>query len=103
MLWTLLTLTSSVSFLAGSVSAARLASAGFFGYLLAVVIGLLLAAANAWAMYKVLDNLVRLSPRWSESEWFGVAIFSAIVLFWLPLATFLGYWVGAAAIRTALH
>ena|SRR5205807_7439288 len=53
MLLTLLTATTSTTFFASAVIAARHAKAGLSGYVLAIIIGLLLAICNAWTLYKV--------------------------------------------------
>jgi hypothetical protein len=52
MLWSLLTLISSLTLMASSLVAARQASAGFGGYALAVIIGLVLGVCNAWTLYR---------------------------------------------------
>jgi hypothetical protein len=47
MLWTLLTLISSATFIAGAVESAQNAAADVGGYVLAITIGLLLGVCNA--------------------------------------------------------
>jgi len=102
MLLTLLAAVSSVTFLASAVLAAKNTHAAIGGYVLAIIIGLLLAACNAWVVYKAGERVANLTSSSSQSrqEWFGRAFFLAILL-WLPLAAFLGNWVALAVMRFA--
>jgi hypothetical protein len=104
MLLTLLTGTSSATFFAAAVVAARHAKAGLGGYALAIIIGLFLAVCNAWILYKLGDILAGLTRSHSEAQqnrW-GRAAFVAMVL-WLPVAAFLGDWVASAAMRLVVR
>jgi hypothetical protein len=79
---------------------AKHARAGFGAYALAVTIGLLLGACNAWALYAVADTVADRSKRSSESlqEWCFRALYLAATV-WIPFAVFLGNWVTRAAMR----
>ena len=100
MLWTLLTVTSSATFLLGALSSARDGKVGFGGYAFAITVGLLLGACNAWTMYKVAGAVAGRSKRYSESvqEWCFRALYFAAML-WIPFAAFLGDWVTSVAMR----
>jgi len=102
MLLTLLAASSSVTFLASAVLAAKHEHAALGGYLLAVLVGLLLAACNAWVIYRAGDRLAGATASSSKArqEWFGRAFF-LVFLLWLPLAAFLGNWVTLAVMRFA--
>jgi hypothetical protein len=103
MLLTLLAATSSVTFLISAVLAARHANAPLGDYVVAIVIGLLLAACNAWMVYKAGGILADLTKSWSQSrqEWAGRAFF-LVMLLWIPFAAFFGDWVTLAAIRLGI-
>ncbi len=100
MLWTLLTVTSSATFIASTVVSAKHAKAGVGSYALAIAIGLLLGACNAWSMYKVGRTVAGRTKAYSESqqEWCFRALYLAATL-WIPVAAFLGDWVTSAVIR----
>ena len=100
MLWTLLTLTSSVVFFVAAIGSAVHAKAGFGGYTLAVVFGLVLGSCNFWTMEKVAATIVdRLKP-YSESfrEWCLRALYFAAFL-WAFCAAFLGEWLTSSVVR----
>jgi hypothetical protein len=92
MLLTLLAAVSSVTFLASAVLAAKNTHAAIGGYVLAIIIGLLLAACNAWVVYKAGEHVANLT---SSSSFF------LAILLWLPLAAFLGNWVALVVMRFA--
>lgn len=100
MLLTLLTATASLTLFASAFLAARHAQAAPSGYLLATVIGLLLAVCNAWGEYRIADRLANLTGSWSQSQqdWWGRA-FSVVMLLWLPIAAFIGTSLSCAALR----
>jgi hypothetical protein len=100
MLWTLLTVTSSVTFIASAVLSAKHANAGFGSYVLAITVGLLLGVGNALAMYKVSGTVASRSKQYSQSlqEWCFRALYLAAAM-WIPFAAFLGDWVTSAAMR----
>lgn len=102
MLLTLLAAVSSVTLLVSAVLAARHEHAALGGYLLAIVVGLLLAACNAWMIYKAGNLLANRTSSSSKprQEWFGRAFF-LVILLWLPLAAFIGGWVASAVMRVA--
>ena len=100
MLWTLLTVISSLTFLVAAVGTAQIAKVGFGGYAVAMVIGTVLGACNAWALQRVAAAVVDRSVRYSEKlrEWcLGVLYVAAAV--WALLAAFLGAWITSAAMR----
>ena len=53
MLWTLLTLTSSATLIAGAFSSAKHANAGEDIYVIAIISGVSMGACNALTMYKL--------------------------------------------------
>jgi hypothetical protein len=93
---------SSTTFFASAVLAARHEHPAFGGYILAIVVGVLLAGCNGWIMYKAAEVLANLTTASSASRqgWWGRA-FSLVVLLWLPLAAYLGDWVSSTMIRLA--
>lgn len=102
MLWTLLTVISSASFLSGAVIAARLAKAGVTGYILVLIGGLELAVLNAWALEKVADvteGLLKSSDAPRQERWLG-ALYVAVAV-WPFVAVFLSRWVFSAVFRLA--
>src|SRR5262245_479387 len=100
MLLTLMTATSPVTFLASAIFAARHEHASLEGYVTAILIGLLLAVCNAWAIYGVCGKFANLTSPHSISrkEWYGRA-FVLIMVLWLPVAAFFGDWVTSAVVR----
>ena len=100
MLLTLMTASSSVTFFVSAVLVAKHVNASLGGYLMAILVGLLLAVCNAWTVHKVGEILAKLTSSWSKSrqDWCGRAFFIAMLL-WLPFAAFLGDWVTSAAMR----
>jgi hypothetical protein len=101
MLLTLLTATSSATFFASAVLTARHQHAALGGYVLAIIIGSLLAACNAYVLYKAGDVVASLTRSSSKSmqEWCGRAFF-LVTLLWIPTAAFLGNWTTSAAMRS---
>ncbi len=102
MLLTLLAVLSSTTVLVGAVLAARLGHAQLGGYLLAIAIGLPLAAFNLWMVHKagfVLACFTRSISDLSQN-WFGKAFCSACLL-WTVCAGFVGFWAASAVIRFA--
>jgi hypothetical protein len=100
MLWTLLTATSSVTFIASAVLSARHAQVGFGSYVLAITIGLLLGTCNAVTMYKVAGSAEVQLRHHSESlqRWCFNALYVAAAL-WILFAAFLGEWAATVALR----
>jgi hypothetical protein len=100
MLLTLLAVLSSTTMLVGAVLAAKLGHAQLGGYLLAIIIGLPLAAFNLWMVHKVgflLANVTR-SRSEPEQNWFGKA-FSLAFLLWAACAGFVGFWAASVMMR----
>ena len=100
MLWTLLTLMSSVSYIFSAIMTAKNAQAGVGGYALAIIIGLLLGVCNAWALQRVGAAAHDRSKRHSEKlrEWWLGALYVASVA-WVLVAAFLGAWLTSVAMR----
>src|ERR1700691_5402267 len=100
MLLTLLTALTSATFFASAVLAAKHQHAAVGGYLLAIVVGLVLAACNGWVIYKAGAALAHVTASSSKTgqEWSGRAFF-LLILLWLPLAAFLGNWMTSAVVR----
>ena len=83
--------TSSASLFGGAMAAAPTVRAGSGGYVVAVAVGALLGAGNAWAVYQTGFALGRLLIGVSDSQqtvW-GVA-FAIVIFAWMPVASFLG-------------
>lgn len=102
-LLTLLEASSSVTFLAGAVLAARHKHAGLHEYVLAIVVGLVLAGCNARAVHmaaEVVANRTTSIPE-SRQAWLG-PVFCLLVLLWLPVAAFLGNWIATVMLRFAI-
>jgi hypothetical protein len=100
MLWTLLTLISSLTFLLAAVVTAHNAKVAFGGYAVAIAVGLVLGLSNAWALERVAavagDRLERESEKFRE--WcLGVLYVAAAV--WALVAASLGAWITSAAMR----
>ena len=80
MLWTLLTLISSLTLIVSAVMTPKQANAALGGYALAVIVGLVLAACNLWALERVcasVDGRVHRASR-AQQEWFlGVLYLAA--------------------------
>ncbi len=100
MLVTIMTASSSLTFFVSAVLAARHAHAGLGDYVLAIIIGLVLAACNARMLYRAGDILADVTISWSLSrqELCGRGFF-LVMLLWLPFAAFLGDWVTSLAMR----
>ncbi len=100
---TLLELTAtmtSVAFFASAVATAKHTNAGLGGYIVAIIIGSLLAIANAWGLYKIVRILADLpiSLTRKQEEWFGVA-FWLLVLLWGLVGAILAGWVTSAILQ----
>jgi hypothetical protein len=94
---------SSMTLFAGAVVAANAQRASSSGYMVAVLVGVLLAGLNAWIVYRTATVLARFTSSCSPSrqEWAGRTFFLAIVL-WLPLAAYLGDVVSSVFVRLAM-
>ena len=100
MLWTLLTLVSSLSIVFSAVVTAKDAHASASGYALAIAIGLALGTCNAWAFERVAAASHRGSTRYSEilrERWLGALYVAGVA--WALIASFFGAWVTSAAIQ----
>ena len=100
MLWTLLTLTSTVTFIGTAVETAKRANSGFAGFALAMTVGILLAVCNAWVTYQIGEGAQRRLSSGSVrgSKW-GLRVLYTAAALWIPCATFLGDWAATLAIR----
>jgi hypothetical protein len=97
MLFTLLTVCSSVNILAGAVLGAKQARAGLGGYSLAIAVGLFLAACNAWGLYKMAEAVEKhVGP--AQREWLARALLP-VMLVWVLLSVFFGDWLVMALLR----
>ena len=90
MLLTLMIATSSMTIFASAVLPARHEHAALGGYVVAILIGVLLAGCNAGIVNEA-ANALAFSSSYSTSrqQWWGRAFFLVIPL-WLPLAAYLG-------------
>ncbi len=100
MLWTILTLISSVMFCVVPFMSARRESAEAAEFALAVTVGLLLAVGNAWSLYKAAHSLAHRPTQYSEAaqEWFFGGLYSVATL-WIPIAGFLAHRLTSTIIR----
>ena len=100
MLWTLLTLTSSGSLVAGAVVAANHSRLGIGGYAFAITIGLLLGGLNFWATEKVAASVVDRLGRHlhlAQESLLNALYFAAAL--WILLAILVGEWITSAAMH----
>jgi hypothetical protein len=100
MLWTLLTLTSSLCLFVGAVGAATHAHAGAGGYALTIAAGIVLAVCNAWVFEQVARAGLLFFEHRSRSfeRWCGGAVFVAAYL-WGLVAVVIGQHVGSLLVR----
>lgn len=100
MLLTLLALLSSTTLLVGAVLAARLQHSVLGVYVLAVAIGLLLAASNLWTVHKAGFLWARATQSKPEARQnlIGKA-FCAVSLLWAVCAEPVGFWVTSSILR----
>jgi hypothetical protein len=102
MLWTVLSLASSLALFVSAVLAATRTGAGVGWYTLVTTTGLLLGASNAWAFERVARIVENRSKRYSEraQEWhLGVVYFAALL--WVPFAALVGEWAALAMLWLA--
>ena len=100
MLLILLAIMSSTTLLVGAILAASLPHAGFVSYVLAIVVGVALAAFNFW-MIRIAGLRLADLPQ-SRSEHAGDKlgkIFCIVVLLWTGCAGFVGFWGASASLR----
>ena|SRR5437899_4291243 len=101
MLWTLLVMINSGSFISGALLWMTEHGKSTFGaYTFASLIGLVLGVSNARLLYKVTDAFTERIQKYSEStqERYLRTLYVAAVL-WMPVAAVIGYWVTWAAMR----
>jgi uncharacterized membrane-anchored protein len=99
-LWDFLTLVCCVAPIGGVVAEAKIAKAGFGGYVLAITIALVLGLCGAWAMRivgKTVADRVRRHPG-SPWERYLVALYFAAIL-WMALVIFLGSLMSSTMLR----
>jgi hypothetical protein len=100
MLLILLAIMSSTALLVGAILAASLPHAGFVSYLLAIVVGIALAASNFWMIRRVGLRLAELPQSRSEQSGDRLGqIFCIVVLLWAACAGFVGFWGASASLR----
>ncbi len=94
------TYTTSLALFTGAVHGAYRARAGPGGYLLAIIIGLLLASCNVWGLFKVVGFLAERTKSYSETlqNLFGL-VFLLLFLLWVLVAISIGGWVTSAVLR----
>jgi hypothetical protein len=99
-LWHLLIATSSSPFLGGAVAAVRVTSGGARNYLVATVIGILLAVANAWTWSKVAATVDRHIKAFSDAdrEWYLPLLYLAVAI-WGLCAGPVGLWIALGSLR----
>jgi len=103
MLLILLIVVSSVVIVVCAVSEAVGDHATLIGYCVAVAVGALLAACNAWGMNRLVARLAKITvsmPPVSQ-EWAGSVFWAAVMLVWLPLIGFVATWCASIALRVA--
>jgi hypothetical protein len=93
---------SSVTFFAGVVLTAIKAHVALGDFILVVVVGILLAGCNAWAIYKICMVLANFTASWSESrqKWCG-GVFILIFMTWTLLSAYIGSRMALAVLRLA--
>ncbi len=99
-LWDLLTALCFVMPIAGAVASARLAKAGFRGYVLAIIVGFALRLCCAWTMLivgKAAAAHIKRHPESVQERHFGALYFGAIL--WIAFALFIGGWVSSVSTR----
>jgi hypothetical protein len=81
-LWHLLIATSSSAFLGGAVAAVHVTSGGARNYLVATLVGILLAVANAWTWSKVAGTVERHIKAFSDAdrEWYLRLLYLAVAI-----------------------
>jgi ABC-type polysaccharide/polyol phosphate export permease len=100
MLWTLLTLISSFLFLISAVAAATHAKVGIESYLVAIILGLLLAVCNFLMMEKAANSIVESSKSLShaaQNRRLRLLYISACI--WALVAAFVGEKVTSLILR----
>ena len=99
-LWHLLIATSSSAFLGGAGAAVLVTSGGARNYLVATLIGILLAVANAWTWSKVAGAVERHIKAFSDAdrEWYLRLLYLAVAI-WGLCAGPVGLWIALGSLR----
>ena len=102
-LWDLLLVLSSTMLIAGGIAEARIAKAGLVVFALTVVIGVVLAVANAWAVHTAGNRIYAYLRRDPEArEWKYFLALYLPLLVWIPSALLLGAYVAERFIRVVI-
>src|SRR5215471_7185366 len=100
MVWTLLTLLSSATLLASSVSAAKHSGASGGRFAVVVGLGLVLAALNLVAlelMVSAIEGRIKSYPDAAQERIFGIIYIGAGL--WIVGAGLVGFWCARAALH----
>ena len=84
----------------GALASAKLAKAGFTGYVLAITTGLALGACFVWTMWtvgKAVRAYTKRQPVSSQERNYRALYFGAML--WIVFGLFLGGWVSSAAMK----
>lgn len=102
MLWTLLTLTSSVTIVVSSFLAGRRAGNGPWIYLFVIGCGVIVSVINVFAMNALARRVANGCRDYSNAvqDWCFRLLYLAAVL-WIPTAAFVGDWMSRTIIRLA--
>ncbi|SRR5258705_9589933 len=100
MLWSLLTLTSSVTFLSAAIASAFQAKAGFGGYISMGILGSVLGSCNFWTMKMLAATIVGVLKPCSEiyREW-GLWALYFVASLWAVCTAFLGEWLASSFVQ----
>lgn len=102
-LWTLLIFVSSAGFFGSALGAAYATSGSVRGFVVAAIVGLLMATSNAWTWSKIgdaVDDYVRPLVE-SQQERYLRAVYLAAAV-WVLCAGLLGGLIASAILRLAL-
>lgn len=99
-LWDLLIVVSSSAFVGGALAAARVTNGGVRNYLVATIIGVLLAVANVWTWSKVAGGVDRHIKGLSKShqERYLRLLYVAASM-WILCGGAAGIWIALRALR----
>ena len=89
MVWTLLTAMSSLTLFLSAVMAARGMHAGPVGYTMSVLLGIVLAVANAWLLERIVRSV--------STRLLGLVYVGAVI--WIPFAAFVADRLASGALR----
>ena len=102
-LWHLMVAITCVIFVVGAIQAAHFGNAGTAGYAVATIVGLLLAASNAWAVSRIADAVdarIKQFPASLQESYLQVLYLGTFV--WMLLAVFIAGWISSAILRLVI-